>query len=273
MAASSHHWDGGDPDRHVQHLLFQTLVGAWPLTPERAVAYLAKATKEAKLRTTWTEPDPAYDAARDDWAAAVLADGELMADVEAFVAPLVGPGRVTALAQRLLQLTAPGVPDTYQGDELWDLSLVDPDNRRPVDFELRRRLLAELDGLPTEALVARMDEGLPKLRIVRDALALRRRRPEAFGAGAAGGYCPLDFTGPADAHGVGFLRGDAVAVVVPRLVLGLAARGGWDGTAVSLPAGEWVDVITQHAWTVTNGDAVPVADLLGPFPVALLERS
>jgi (1->4)-alpha-D-glucan 1-alpha-D-glucosylmutase len=273
MAASSRHWDGGDPDRHAQHLLFQTLVGAWPLTAERAVAYLAKATKEAKLRTTWTEPDPAYDAARDAWAAAVLADGELMADVESFVAPLVAPGRVTALAQRLLQLAAPGVPDTYQGDELWDLSLVDPDNRRPVDFELRQRSLAELDGLPTEALVARMDEGLPKLRVVRDALALRRRRPEVFGAGAAGAYRPLDLTGPAAGHGVGFLRGDAVAVVVPRLVLGLAARGGWDGTAVSLPAGTWVDVITQHAWTVANGDAVPMADLLGPFPVALLERS
>ncbi len=273
MAASARHWEGADPDRHAQHLLFQTLVGAWPLTAERAVAYLAKATKEAKLRTTWTEPDPAYDTARDTWAAAVLADGGLMADVESFVAPLVGPGRVTALAQRLVQLAAPGVPDTYQGDELWDLSLVDPDNRRPVDFEHRRRLLAELDGLPTEAVVARMDEGLPKLRVVRDALRLRRRRPEAFGAGHSGAYRPLDLTGPAAAHGVGFTRGDAVAVVVPRLVLGLAARGGWDSTTVSLPAGEWTDVVTGRTWAVPGGGPVAVADLLGAFPVALLERS
>ena len=273
MAASAQHWEGGDPDRHTQHLLFQTLVGAWPLTAERAVAYLAKATKEAKLRTAWTEPDPTYDAARDAWAAAVVADGDLMADVESFVAPLVGPGRVTALAQRLLQLAAPGVPDTYQGDELWDLSLVDPDNRRPVDFELRRRLLAELDGLTTEALVARMDEGMPKLRLVRDALRLRRRRRQAFGAGPAGAYRPLDLTGPAAAHGVGFTRGDAVAVVVPRLVLGLAARGGWDGTAVALPAGDWTDVITGRTWAVAGPGGVAMADLLGAFPVALLERS
>lgn len=273
MAASTQHWEGGDPDRHAQHLMFQTLVGAWPLTAERAVAYVSKATKEAKLRTTWTEPDPAYDAARDAYVGAVLADRELMADVEAFVAPLVGPGRLTALAQRLVQLAAPGVPDTYQGDELWDLSLVDPDNRRSVDFELRRRLLAELDGLSTEALVARMDEGLPKLRLVRDALWLRRRRREAFGAGAAGAYRPLDLTGPAAAHGVGFTRGDVVAVVVPRLVLGLAAQGGWDGTAVSLPAGDWTDVITGRTWAVADPGGVAMADLLGAFPVALLERS
>jgi (1->4)-alpha-D-glucan 1-alpha-D-glucosylmutase len=275
MAKSARHWDGGEPDRHTQHLLFQTLVGAWPLSEERAVAYVAKATKEAKLRTTWTEPDPVYDAARDAYVGAVLADDDLVADIEAFVAPLVTPGRVTALAQRLLQLTVPGVPDTYQGDELWDLSLVDPDNRRPVDFERRRQLLAELDGLPAAALVDRMDEGLPKLRVVHDALRLRHRRPDAFGAGPAGAYRPLAFAGPAGAHGVGFTRGDAVAVVVPRLLVGLAARGGWGDTAVTLPVGEWSDVITGATWRVpgVEGGPLRLADLMSAFPVALLDRS
>jgi (1->4)-alpha-D-glucan 1-alpha-D-glucosylmutase len=269
LAASARHWPGGEPDRHAQHLLFQTLVGAWPLTVDRAVAYLEKATREAKLRTSWTEPDAGYDAARDAFARGAFADGGLLADLDGFVAPLVAPGRVNALAQALVQLTVPGVPDTYQGTELWDLSLVDPDNRRPVDFDRRRRLLAEVAGLGPSDLMARADEGLPKLAVVRAALALRSRRPEAFGAGEAAAYVPLGFGGGAAGHGVGFTRGGDMAVVVPRLVLGLAARGGWGDTTVALPPGGWVDAVTgaRHP-----GGEVPVADVLAGFPVALLAR-
>jgi (1->4)-alpha-D-glucan 1-alpha-D-glucosylmutase len=272
LDASARHWVGGEPDRHAQHLLFQTLVGAWPVEPDRAVAYLAKATKEAKQRTSWTQPDPDYDTARDGYVAAVLADAALTADVEAFVTPLVGPGRTNALAQVALQLTVPGVPDTYRGDELWDLSLVDPDNRRPVDFDRRRRLLAELaaGGLGAADLMARADEGLPKLALVRAALHLRRRRPEAFGPGEAGAYLPLAFVGAAAAHAVGFTRGGAVAVVVPRLVLGLDARHGWEGTTVTLPPGPWTDVVTGAE---VAGGPVPLGDLLGDFPVAMLEAA
>jgi len=272
LAISARHWPGGEPDRHAQHLLFQTLVGAWPLAPDRAVAYLAKATKEAKLRTSWTQPDPDYDTARDGYVAAVLADAGLMADLEAFVAPLAGPGWINALAQVALQLTVPGVPDTYQGCELWDLSLVDPDNRRPVDFDRRRRLLAELaeGGLEPGDLMARAGEGLPKLALVRAALHLRGRRPEAFGAGEAGAYLPLAFDGPAAAHAVGFTRGGAVAVVVPRLVLGLEAQGGWEDTVVALPPGPWTDVVTGAA---AAGGPVLLDDLLGGFPVAILEAA
>jgi (1->4)-alpha-D-glucan 1-alpha-D-glucosylmutase len=278
MAASARHWPGGDPDRHAQHLLFQTLVGAWPLPADRAVAYLAKATREAKLRTSWLAPDRAYEEARDAWAAATLGDEALMAEVQAFVAPLLAPGRVTALAQTLLQLTSPGVPDTYQGTELWDLSLVDPDNRRPVDFALRRKLLAGV-GVPGSVDVDRLgepdDDGVAKLALVRAALHLRRRRGAAFGAGPAGAYTPLALSGPAAGHAVAFARGASpaeVAVVVPRLVFGLAARpGGWDGTSLALPAGRWTDLVTGHAHD--GGRPVPVADLLAGFPVALLERT
>ena len=292
--ASARHWPGGEPDPHTQHLLFQTLVGAWPLTAERAGAYLEKATREAKVRTSWTSPDGGFDEARDAWVAAVFADEALMADVARFVAPLVAPGRVTALAQLLLQLAAPGVPDTYQGTELWDLSLVDPDNRRPVDFALRRSLLATTCDLDAAALRSALedpdDPGTPKLRVVREALHLRRRRPAAFGAGPDAAYTPLAFSGAAAGHAVGFTRGgpvgpaDAgeldgpvVAVVVPRLVLGLAGRGGWGDTTVRLPPGRWTDRLTgvERAAPATGGAGAPVpfADLLGAFPVALLERT
>jgi len=180
----------------------------------------------------------------------------------------VEPGRVNALAQALLQLTVPGVPDTYQGTELWDLSLVDPDNRRPVDFDLRRNLLGEVGGLSPEALLARTDEGLPKLRVVREALHLRRRRPELFRAGTTGAYAPLVFSGGKAEHAVGFTRGGCAAVVVPRLVLGLRSR--WDDTVLTLPAGSWTDLLTGAA---RSGGTVEVSALLASFPVALLERS
>ncbi|MGI8627523.1 MAG: hypothetical protein ACR2J5_13300 [Geodermatophilaceae bacterium] len=267
MSDSAVYWTGGKPDRHTQHLFLQTLIGAWPLSIARATQYLAKATKEAKLHTTWTEPNQAFDEARDTYVAGVLGDSDLVADVEGFVAALVGPGRINALSQALLELTVPGVPDTYQGSELWDLSLVDPDNRRPVDFALRRALLAEVGAAPPEQLLARAHEGLPKLRVVREALHLRRRRPEAFGAGAGGGYAPLLFSGTKAEHAVGFTRGGCVAVVTSRLVLGLKSE--WDDTVFALPAGSWIDMLTGRVWT---GGAVDVGELLAAFPVALLER-
>ncbi|NIP80015.1 MAG: malto-oligosyltrehalose synthase, partial [Gemmatimonadetes bacterium] len=135
------HWPAGTPsDPGVEYLLYQTLVGAWPIGPDRAVAYMRKAAREAKLRTSWTSPDEAYEGALEAFIRTLLA-GPFREELSRFVAPLVAPGRAVSLAQKLVQLTAPGVPDLYQGTELWDLSLVDPDNRRPVDFDARRRLL------------------------------------------------------------------------------------------------------------------------------------
>ena len=296
MAASAELWPGSGggaadagPDRPTQHLLFQTLVGAWPLEEDRAVAYLAKATKEAKLRTSWTAPDAAFDAARDAFVRAVLATESLVADVAAFVDRLVAYGRLNALAQTLVALTVPGVPDIYQGDELWNLSLVDPDNRRPVDFAVRRRLLDELGGIGPDEVLAWADDGLPKLAVVHAALQLRRRRPAAFGAGPAGAYRPLAVGGRAADHAVAFARGGdggEVAVVVPRLVATLVggpdpdpaalpagphpARGAWGDTAVALPTGAWRDVLTGAAWP---GGEVALDRLLDRFPVALLERA
>jgi (1->4)-alpha-D-glucan 1-alpha-D-glucosylmutase len=250
--ANERHRTHGLPDRNAEWLLYQSLVGAHPLPVDRAAAYLEKATKEAKQHTSWIDPVPAYDDAVRRFVSGVLDDEEFLADLDSFVRPLVDPGWVNALAAQAVKLTAPGVPDVYQGTELWDLSLVDPDNRRPVDYERRRRLLAELDELTPAEVWARRDEGLPKLLVTRDALHLRRRLPEVF---AGGSYEPLPVTGAAADHVVAFCRGGRVATVVPRLPLTLARAGGWRDTAVELP------------WS----GPVAVVELLGDLPVAIVE--
>ena len=256
------HRSGRYPDPGAEYLLYQTLVGAHPLGGERAREYLLKALREAKERTSWTAPDEAYEAAAAGFLEDILADDDFTADLERFVEPLVWPGRVNSLAVKLLTLTAPGVPDLYQGSELWDLSLVDPDNRRPVDYERRRTLLGSLNGDLGAATLDQADSGLPKLLVVKRALEVRRRRPEAF----AGDYRPLLAAGAKASHLVAFCRGGGAVTVVPRLVLGLG--GDWGDTSLALPDGEWRDVLGGRAW---RGD-VPAGDLLGSFPVALLER-
>jgi (1->4)-alpha-D-glucan 1-alpha-D-glucosylmutase len=255
----------GLPDRNAEYLWYQTLVGAWPLEVERAVAYMEKAAREAKVHTSWTDPNLAYETALRAFVEGTCQDPAFRADVEAFVAPLIAPGRVVALAQLLLKLTAPGVPDLYQGTELWTDSLVDPDNRRPVDYALRRRFLAELDRLSPEEVWNRMDDGLPKMWVLRQALTLRRHRPHLFGP--QGAYRALAAHGAKAAHVVAFARGEGVMTVVPRLVLGLGGR--WGETTLTFPVGRWHNVLSSD--TVDGGE-VRVAALLGRAPVALLAK-
>jgi (1->4)-alpha-D-glucan 1-alpha-D-glucosylmutase len=258
----------GFPDRNAIYLFFQTWVGAWPLETDRATAYMEKAAREAKAFTSWTRTDPVYEEALRSFVESALADAALGAEVEAFVAPLVEPGRINSLAQTLLTMTAPGVPDLYQGTELWNLTLVDPDNRRPVDWEKRRRLLAELKAAPgPERILERMDEGLPKLWVIHRALRLRRRLPGPFGP--EGEYVPLPVRGARSDHAVAFARlheEDGAVTLVPRHVIG---RGEWGETVVELPAGDWRDELTGDE---TEGGERRVADLLRRFPVALLSR-
>ncbi|GIW07713.1 MAG: maltooligosyl trehalose synthase [Dehalococcoidia bacterium] len=263
-AHNERHKRDGWPDRNAEYLFYQTLVGAWPLETVRAVQYMEKASREAKVQTSWTAPNVAYEDALRRFVEAVLADEAFLADLEAFVTPLVEPGRINSLAQTLLKLTTPGVPDIYQGCDLWDLSLVDPDNRRPVDFARRRALLADLDGATPEAIWARIDEGLPKLWVIRQALQLRRRRPGLFRW--RGAYEPLAAAGPQADHVVAFCRGGGALTVVPRLVLRL---GEWKRTALELPPGRWTNVLTGDEW---EGGRVTLARLLRRFPVALLEK-
>jgi (1->4)-alpha-D-glucan 1-alpha-D-glucosylmutase len=257
------HKRNGLPDRGAEYLLYQTLFGAWPLSVERAAAYMEKATKEAKEHTSWIDPDPTYDAALRSFVESVLADPEFTADLATFVGPLVEPGRVTALAQTLLTLTSPGCPDVYQGTELWDLSLVDPDNRRPVDYDVRLALLDKVAGAGPEDVLAWSDDGAPKLWLVHRALGLRRTAASAFGPGSS--YASLDVRGEKAAHAVAYVRGGRVAVLVPRLLLGLG--GDWADTTVELPPGRWTSVLDGGS---VDGGAVAVGDLLARFPVALL---
>lgn len=271
-AAAVHRWSeltaryrrAGWPDRNAEYFYYQTLVGAWPLSIERAVEVTEKAAREAKACTSWTAPNPAYEAALRAFVEGTLGDRAFMADLERFVAGVIEPGRVNSLAQTLLKLTAPGVPDIYQGTELWSLDLVDPDNRRPVDYGRRRRLLDELATLTVEEIVERMDEGLPKLWVIRQALDLRRRHGEAFGP--AGVYQALHAEGPRDRHVVAFLRGERVLTVVPRLV---ARLGEWKDTRLTLPAASWRNVLTGDR---VAGGPVLMDELLRRFPLALLER-
>jgi (1->4)-alpha-D-glucan 1-alpha-D-glucosylmutase len=252
-------------DRNMEWLLYQTLVGAWPLPLERARAYAEKAAKEAKVHTSWVDPDPAYDRALRIFVERLYGNEAFQADLGTFAASLVMPGRVNSLAQTALRLTCPGVPDTYQGTELWDLSLVDPDNRRPVDWELRRRLLDEVGGLGPAEAWARPDEGLPKLLLLQRLLGLRRRRPEPF----AGTYEPVWAEGERAAHVVAFVRGGEVLTAVPRLVMGMG--GDWADTTLTLPPGRWADGLGGGGLEFEG--TVAAAELLAPFPVAVLERA
>ncbi|MBV8979910.1 MAG: malto-oligosyltrehalose synthase, partial [Acidimicrobiia bacterium] len=253
-------------DRNTEYLLYQTLVGAHPLDADRAIEYMTKATKEAKVHTSWVEPNSSFDEALAAFIKELLSDDQFLADLDGFVAPLVAPGRVNSLAQQLLKLTSPGVPDIYQGTELWDLSLVDPDNRRPVDYDVRRRLLASRAD-PATVWRDEAGSGLPKLLLTQRALHLRQRMPSAFGPDST--YEPLEVRGELADHVVAFVRqgaGGAVVTVVPRLVLQL---DDWRGTEVRLPAGDWR---SELGGIPVGGGWVPVGELFADFPVALLSR-
>jgi len=265
VAQNARHRRGDYPDRNAEYLIYQNLVGAWPIDADRMTAYAQKAAREAKQHTSWTRQDATYEDALRSFVEGILSDEDFTRSVDRFVATLEPAARANSLAQKLITLTAPGVPDVYRGTELWDHSLVDPDNRRPVDFGLRQRLLGELEELEVPEVLARMDEGLPKLWVVHRALRLRGELPEAFAPGAS--YQPLRARGERADHVVAFLRGERALTVVPRLSLRLA--GEWRDTTLELPRGEWRDVLggASHRRGETRMDA-----LLGRFPVALLVR-
>jgi (1->4)-alpha-D-glucan 1-alpha-D-glucosylmutase len=278
------------PGANTEYLIYQTLVGAWPIDAERLTAYLLKAVREAKNHTSWMNPNPRYDEALTRFAEAIVdrqRAGAFLDDFVPFQARIAHFGALNSLAQTLVKITAPGVPDFYQGTELWDLSLVDPDNRRPVDWKRRQRLLGELEhALATTSdraalahdLWLRKDDARVKLFLMRQALGLRRAHPTVF---AAGGYRPLEAHGTLAEHICAFARArDEIAAItiVPRLL----ARGGgegeplgaayWSDTTVEIPAelgGGFRNVLTGET---LEGGALPLGRVLARFPVALLER-
>ncbi|MET8541698.1 malto-oligosyltrehalose synthase [Kitasatospora sp. NPDC004799] len=246
---------GLDPD--ADWLLWHTLVAAWPIDPDRLVAALLKSAREAKLRTSWTTPDPRYERALEQRARSVHGNPGLLPRIEGAVHALAPYARANTLAAALLHLTVPGVPDLYQGSEEPLYTLVDPDNRRVVDFgALAVRL--------TDAAAPRPgDLAREKLHLTSTALHLRRSRP-------LGRYRPLPAAGRSGDHLLAFARGEDVVTAVTRLPYGLERAGGWHDTVLELPAGgPWTDELTGRS---VPAGPVPVAELLTDLPVALLTR-
>ncbi|HEY1986386.1 MAG TPA: malto-oligosyltrehalose synthase [Terracidiphilus sp.] len=257
---------GAFPDRNTEYFLYQTLIGAWPISKERLIAYMDKATREAKQQTSWTQQNKEFEDALHSFIERILDSREFVSDLEALVGKLLAAGRLNSLAQTLIKYTAPGVPDTYQGSELWDLRLVDPDNRTPVDYDLRRAMLDELKGgIAPEEIMRRTDSGLPKLWVVYTALTVRDRHPEYFDGEAD--YTPLRTTESKGEHLVAYVRSGRVATVVPRWPIKLGDS--WSGSVIELPQGTWKNLLTSET---LQGGRVRIQALLQRFPVALLEK-
>ncbi|WP_051516065.1 malto-oligosyltrehalose synthase [Candidatus Blastococcus massiliensis] len=254
-------------DRSLAHLVWQNLVGAWPLSRERAHAYVEKAAREAGTSTTWTNPVQEFEDQLHAVVDAAFDDQTTTAEIEKFVARIAPLGWSNSLTQKLLQLTMPGVPDVYQGTELYDFSLVDPDNRRPVDYARRRELLAALDAGEVPALD---ESGAAKLLVVSRALRARRDHPEWFA-----GYEPVEVRGSGAEHVVAYDRSgpsqDGVVVVATRLPARLAETG-WGDTALQLRTGAWRDLLTGER-IVSDVAGVAADVLLTRLPVALLVRA
>jgi (1->4)-alpha-D-glucan 1-alpha-D-glucosylmutase len=294
------------PDLNEQYLLYQTLIGAWPLetqSAEEAVefvgriqTYMLKAIHEAKVHTSWVNPNKAYDDAVQEFVARILDEknnGAFLEDFRAFQRRISHYGLFNSLSQTLLRLAAPGAPDSYQGTELWDFNLVDPDNRRPVDYAKRREMLGALRkrietdgenlcGLAGELVEARQD-GRIKLYVTHRALRSRRKSPGLFADGA---YVPLEVDGPRKDHAFGFARNKEskwALVVVPRFMTRLAPTTDelptgrvWEETMLRLPetasARRWRNVFTGEVLTPSDGQplGLPLAAVFAHFPLALL---
>ncbi len=263
----------GPLDPATEYLLWQTIVGTWPIAGDRLAGYLLKAIREAKLLTSWTEPDTRYEAAVITFGQLALADDQIASRIAAFVGWLSPDARTNSLGAKLVQLTMPGVPDVYQGCELTGLALVDPDNRRPVDFTWRADLLAALDRGDPVRLVApaadtHADLDTAKLLVTSRALRLRRAHPDWF----AGDYQPLQAHGPAAAHVVAFCRSGQAVTVATRLPGGLRRSGGWQDTTLAVPSGRWHDRLTGAEFLARGraGKRIRLADVTARLPVALL---
>jgi (1->4)-alpha-D-glucan 1-alpha-D-glucosylmutase len=284
--------DESIPAPNDEYLLYQTLVGAWPLGEpdeagrqefvERMQRYMEKATREAKVRTSWINPSEEYDTGLRDFVAAALANEAFLADFRPFQRLVARIGMLNSLSQTLVKLTCPGVPDVYQGQEIWDFSLVDPDNRRPVDYGARSDLLDSLlsGARDSAALFERWEDGGPKLWVTHTALALRRRVPDLFRAGE---YVPLEASGERSEHLFAFARrhGDERAITIAPRLWGALAGGepgpvprakAWGDTALEIPAGlegRYRSLLSGEEVACEEG-RLAVGELLARWPVALL---
>ncbi len=253
----------GIPHPNEELMIYQTLVGAWPIDADRLRQYLEKAAREAKTHSSWISVDADYEKALQDFAAALLENESFLRRFRRFHKRIAFHGFLNSLAQVVLKICCPGVPDFYQGSELWDYSLVDPDNRRPVDYEQRASLLAKTAD-PAQ-LLRKWQDGQIKLFVTSRALAARARHAETFLSGA---YRAIDTGTP---NAVAFARGDDILVAVPRLTtqLGDALPVGavWGDHALAL-GGRWRNVFTEETL-----ESLELRNVFASFPVALLERA
>lgn len=249
-------------DGRFDLLLWQAVIGTWPASRERLQEFALKSAREAALHTGWWDPDEEFEAGVRTLIDVACDDPAVRTAIDGFVSRIRPYGWANSLSAKLLQLAGPGVPDVYQGTELWTMTLVDPDNRRPVDFPERRRLLAELDEGAARGMLPGVDEsGAAKLLLTARTLRMRRDRPDLFTR-----YTPMTVAGDAADHALAFDRGGALAVAT-RLPAGLAARGGWGDTVLLRHGGPTVDALTGRRF---DGSTVRMADLLDRYPVALL---
>jgi (1->4)-alpha-D-glucan 1-alpha-D-glucosylmutase len=249
LEVTERHRDYGAPDDVERYFLFQTLVGAWPIAVDRIEAYMEKALREAKRNTNWIEPNAEWEDAVMRFCRSLYADEKFLADFEPFTARVARVGERASLGQLVLKLTAPGIPDMYEGDELAFRALVDPDNRRPVDFDWRQAMLRRLMGGAQPVAETR------KLFVTLRLLGLRTRRPEPF----AGSYEPVD-AGPS---ACAFLRGGDLLTVV-------AVRAGVVPGTIDAPGGQWRDVLRSEERSFDS--RTPVQDVVGELGIAVFER-
>ncbi|PKL47603.1 MAG: malto-oligosyltrehalose synthase [Candidatus Riflebacteria bacterium HGW-Riflebacteria-2] len=253
---------GDAPDANTEYLLYQTLTGTWPIEKERIALYMQKAVREAKRHSNWANPDQKFEAALSGFIDRIYENNEFISSLTDFARKLSEPGWINSLLQLTLRLTAPGFPDIYQGCEVWNNSLTDPDNRRAVDLESNRELFEELDSMSCREIMNKLSRGLPKLFVIKTILALRKKVP-AFNEPDS--YRPMEISGTHRAEIVAFMRGNSVITLVPSRHF--TRKNRWNATRITLPEGHWQNVFTGQ---IVDSGACKIKDLLKEFPVAVL---
>lgn len=267
------------PSANEEYLIYQTLLGIWPLEEmtvevraelvQRLQEYLLKALKEGKVNSSWTEPNEEWEAAVTEFIAAILDEkrsAKFLADFEPMAAAIAGLGMMNSLSQMILKCTLPGVPDIYQGNEIWDFSLVDPDNRRPVDYARRRRMLGSLSERSLSDLMENWRDGGIKLRLTRDLLNFRKRHAEFF---QKSDYQALVSGGELAECVIAFgreLAGRRLMVIAPRLSSRLGEECDWKNTWIQTPAAKWQNVLESEATVATCEGETKLAELLQNRP-------
>lgn len=250
------------PDKNTEYLLYQTMLGAWPIEKERIKQYMQKAVREAKVHSNWSEPDKVFETALEEFIDSLYQHENFIQSLNDFVSELEVPGWINSLQQLTLRLTAPGFPDIYQGCEIWNHSLTDPDNRRPVDFAQISELFDQLTDRCCREIMYEQQQGLPKMFIIKKVLELRAKVPEF---NEPDSYQQLDVAGTRHENLIAYMRGSSVIVLVPRLSMSL--KNNWGATRLTIPDGRWQNIFTDQ---IINSGSQKIKDLLKEFPVAVL---